>query len=93
VITRDDVIQAAKLSRLALTEPEVAKLAGDLERIVAYVEQLQSVDVEGVEPMVQPFDLDTVRRADEPAPVIGRKALEGSKGYDDGLVRVPKVVD
>jgi aspartyl-tRNA(Asn)/glutamyl-tRNA(Gln) amidotransferase subunit C len=93
MITRDDVIQAAKLSRLALSEAEIEKIAGDLERVVAYVEQLQSVDVEGIEPMVQPFDLETVRRADEPAAVIGRKALEGSKGYDDGLVRVPKVVD
>jgi aspartyl-tRNA(Asn)/glutamyl-tRNA(Gln) amidotransferase subunit C len=93
MITRDDVIQAAKLSRLALSEAEIEKIAGDLERVVAYVEQLQSVDVEGIEPMVQPFDLETVRRADEPTDVIGRRALEGSKGYDDGLVRVPKVVD
>lgn len=93
-ITRNDVENAAKLSRLALTEQETTKLAGDLERIVAYVEQLQRVDVDGVEPMVQPFDLDTVRRDDEPsAAVIGRRALEGSKGYDEGLVKVPKVID
>lgn len=93
MITRNDVIHAAKLSRLALTEPEIEKIAGDLERIVAYVEQLQAVDVEGIEPMVQPFDLDTARRADEPTAVIGRKALEGSAGYDDGLVKVPKVIE
>ena len=93
MITRDDVIHAAKLSRLALTDPEIEKIAGDLERVVAYVEQLQGVDVEGVEPMVQPFDLDPVRRADEPAGVIGRRALEGSKGYEDGLVRVPRVIE
>ena len=94
MITRSDVTQAAKLSRLALTEPEIEKIAGDLERIVAYVEQLQAVDVEGVEPMVQPFDLETVRRADAPsADIIGRKALEGSAGYDDGLVKVPKVIE
>ena len=93
MITKDDVVGAARLARVALADAEVERLAGDLERIVAYVEQLQAVDVDGVEPMVQPFDLPTVRRADEPAPVVGRRALEGWRGYEDGLVRVPKVIE
>lgn len=93
MIGRDDVVKAAKLSRLALTEAEIGRIAIDLERIVGYVEQLGAVDVEGIEPMVQPFDLEGVRRADVAAPGIGRAAIAGSAGYEDGLVRVPKVVE
>ena len=93
MIGRDDVVKAARLSRLALTEAEIGRIAIDLERIVGYVEQLGAVDVEGIEPMVQPFDLEGVRREDVAAPVIGRAAIAGSAGYDDGLVRVPKVVE
>ncbi len=89
----DDVVKAAKLSRLALSELEIARIAVDLRRILGYVEQLAAVDVEGIEPMVQPFDLAGVRRADVAASVIGTRALAQSAGYDEGLVRVPKVIE
>jgi aspartyl-tRNA(Asn)/glutamyl-tRNA(Gln) amidotransferase subunit C len=92
-IGRDDVVKAAKLSRLALSDEEIGRIAVDLERILGYVEQLAAVDVDGVEPMVQPFDLEGVRREDVAAPVIGQRAIAGSAGYEDGLVRVPKVID
>jgi aspartyl-tRNA(Asn)/glutamyl-tRNA(Gln) amidotransferase subunit C len=93
VIQRGDVENAARLARIRLGEDEVSQLASDLERIVGYVEQLMALDVEGVEPMVQPTSLPCPRRADEAGEVVGRKALLGSHGYDDGLVRVPRVID
>lgn len=93
MIQRDDVVKAARLARIQLADSEVERLAADLERVVGYVEQLMAVDVAGVEPMVQPTTLPCPRRSDEPASVIGRGALVGSAGFDDGLVRVPRVVD
>lgn len=93
MISRDDVVKAARLARLALGEAEIARIAVDLERIVGYVEQLAAVDVEGIEPMVQPFDLEGASRPDVAAPVIGRRAIAGSAGYQEGLVRVPRVLE
>ena len=94
MITRTEVVQAAKLARLSLSDAEAARIAGDLERVVAYVEQLMSVDVSHVEPMIHPTSEGACpTRADEESLVLGRRALEGSAGYDDGLVRVPKVVE
>ena len=93
MITRDDVVHAARLSRLRLSNEEVDAIAGDLMRVVGYVEQLMAVDVTGVEPMTHPLAVTSTRRADEARPVLGRAALVGSAGYDDGLVRVPKVVE
>jgi aspartyl-tRNA(Asn)/glutamyl-tRNA(Gln) amidotransferase subunit C len=94
MITKTDVEKAAALARLRLDDNEVARIAADLARVTGYVEQLMAVDVGAVEPMVQPFvDEAAPRRADEAREVIGRKALEGSRGYEDGLVRVPVVVE
>lgn len=61
--------------------------------MLGYVEQLAAVDVDGLEPMVQPFELPGVRRADVVGPVIGTEALAQSAGDNDCLVRVPKVVE
>lgn len=94
MIHKDDVVKAGQLAKLRLRDDEVERLAADLERVVGYVEQLMSVDVNEVEPMIQPAALPCPRRKDEPGDVIGRRALAGSAGWDEsGLVRVPKVIE
>ena len=93
MITRDDVERAAKLARLRLRADEVDSITRDLERIVGYVQQLQSVDVDGVEPMTHPMQIAAPRRADEPAAVLGRRAILQSAGFDDGVIHVPKVIE
>ena len=47
-ITPKDAVHVAKLARLALPEERLAKLAGQLESILAFVDKLQSVDVTGM---------------------------------------------
>lgn len=63
-ITRDDVLKLAKLSRLTLTDEEVDQFTGELAAILEYVEQLQQVDVDGVEPTYQVTGLSNVMRSD-----------------------------
>ncbi|MEM8597403.1 MAG: Asp-tRNA(Asn)/Glu-tRNA(Gln) amidotransferase subunit GatC, partial [Pseudomonadota bacterium] len=50
-IDTDTVRQVARLARIAVTEEELAPLAAELTQFLDWVEQLQAVDVEGVEPM------------------------------------------
>lgn len=64
-ITREDVLKLAKLSRIKLREDEVDKFVGELDAIVHYVEQIDSVDVAGLEPTDQVTGLKNVMRADE----------------------------
>ena len=52
-ITREHVLKLAKLSKLALTDEEVAQFQSELSAILAYVERLESVDVTGFEPTYQ----------------------------------------
>jgi len=64
-LTRDDVIHLASLAKLALTDDEVERFRGEISRILDYVEQLQAVDISGLEPTSQVTGLLNVERLDE----------------------------
>lgn len=64
-ISKEDVLKIAKLSRLHLSEEEVARYQTELEAILEYVEKLQSADTTGLKPTYQVTGLTNVVRADE----------------------------
>lgn len=64
-LTRDDIVKLAALARLDLTEAEITEYGRELTAILAYVEQLQSVDIDGLQPTNQVTGLTNVTRADE----------------------------
>lgn len=64
-LTRDDVLKLAQLARLELTDAEIDEFAGELTDILQYVEKLQAVDTEGLEPTNQVSGLTNVMRDDE----------------------------
>jgi len=64
-LTRDDVLKLAQLARLQLSEDEIATYQKELAEILKYVEQLQDVDVNGLEPTSQVTGLTNVMRKDE----------------------------
>jgi aspartyl-tRNA(Asn)/glutamyl-tRNA(Gln) amidotransferase subunit C len=63
-LSRDDVLKLARLARIEVTEEEVTSFADELSHILAYVEQLGSVDVSGLEPTSQVTGLVNVTRED-----------------------------
>ena len=91
-LTAADLDKLAHLSRLALDDDDKAALKGDLDAILGYVEQLAQVDTEGVEPMTHAVPTALPRRDDVAQAVLGRRAIETSAGYEDGLVRVPRII-
>jgi aspartyl-tRNA(Asn)/glutamyl-tRNA(Gln) amidotransferase subunit C len=84
-LSRDDVLKLAQLSRLALTEAEVEEFATEINKILGYVEQLQSVDVSGVLPTNQVTGLTNVTRDD--------KEIDYGYAPADLLKNVPHVQD
>jgi len=64
-LTRDDVLKLARLARLDLTDEEIEQYSKELTAILHYVEQLQAVDVTGLEPTNQVTGLTNVTRKDE----------------------------
>ena len=64
-LTREDVLKLAHLARLELSEEEISEFSSELTEILQYVEQLQSVDVAGLDPTNQVTGLTNVARKDE----------------------------
>ena len=63
-VDADTVRRIAHLARIAVAESEVEHLQGELNAMLAFVEQLQEVDVEGVEPMTSVTPMAMKKRAD-----------------------------
>jgi aspartyl-tRNA(Asn)/glutamyl-tRNA(Gln) amidotransferase subunit C len=88
------VRRIAHLARIAVADDEVEHLQGELNAMLAFVEQLSEVDVDGVEPMtsVTPMRLkqreDVVTEGDIAAAVVAK-----APAIDDNFFLVPKVVE
>jgi len=92
-ITLDQVQHVAKLSRLSLPPDRLAKLAGQLESILEYVDKIQSADVSGVEPMAHALPISNVFREDVVEPSLPvEKVLANAPDSDPPFFKVPKVI-
>ncbi|MGE3144023.1 MAG: Asp-tRNA(Asn)/Glu-tRNA(Gln) amidotransferase subunit GatC [Pseudorhodoplanes sp.] len=88
------VRRIAHLARIAVEESEVEHLRGEINAILAFVEQLSEVDVEGVEPMTSVTPM--VMRQREDAVTDGGMAeliVRNAPATEDNFFLVPKVVE
>ncbi len=93
MISRDDVLHAALLSRLEVSEAEVEKFTTELNAILEHVEQLQSLNVDDVPPTSHPLALENVMRDDEPRPSLPlERALANAPARAGDGFRVPPVI-
>lgn len=93
-LSRDDVLKLARLARLKLSEDEIAKYQRELGEILAYVEQLDSVDVSGLLPTSQVTGLTNVTREDKELE-YGYQALDLLKNVpatDGDLIKVKRMI-
>jgi aspartyl-tRNA(Asn)/glutamyl-tRNA(Gln) amidotransferase subunit C len=63
-LTHEEVVKLARLARLSLTDNEVDEFSRELSEILQYVEQLQKIDITGLEPTHQVTGLTNVMRDD-----------------------------
>jgi aspartyl-tRNA(Asn)/glutamyl-tRNA(Gln) amidotransferase subunit C len=88
------VRRIAHLARIAVAEDEVEHLRGEINAILAFVEQLSEVDVEGVEPMTSVTPMQMKRRSDvitaggDPDAILRNAPVR-----EDNFFVVPKVVE
>jgi aspartyl-tRNA(Asn)/glutamyl-tRNA(Gln) amidotransferase subunit C len=93
-IDENTVRKVAHLARIALPEARVAPMAAELNGILAWIEQLNEVDVEGVAPMTSAVAIKLPMRED----VVtdggdARRVLANAPKSEDGFFVVPKVVE
>jgi aspartyl-tRNA(Asn)/glutamyl-tRNA(Gln) amidotransferase subunit C len=88
------VRRIAHLARIAVAESEVPHLQGELNAILAFVEQLGEVDVEGVEPMTSVTPMDMKKRADVVNDgAIADEVVANAPETQDHFFLVPRVVE
>jgi aspartyl-tRNA(Asn)/glutamyl-tRNA(Gln) amidotransferase subunit C len=93
VITRADVENVAALARLHLTEEELARMEGQLSRILEAIEVLRDVDTSQVGPTASVLPLENVMRDDEAEDGISREAALANAPLREGdHLRVPLVL-
>jgi aspartyl-tRNA(Asn)/glutamyl-tRNA(Gln) amidotransferase subunit C len=93
-LTRDDVERVAALARLSLSDQEAARMASELETVLAYAESLNEVDTRGVEPTAHALPLATPMREDRPEPPLDPElALANAPERDGTAFVVPRVIE
>ena len=92
MITIKDVEHVAKLARLELSEDEKVKFSKQLGDIIKYVEQMNSIDTTGVEPMSHAIPIVNVMREDVVVQEQTKEELmANAPSKEDGFFRVPKI--
>jgi aspartyl-tRNA(Asn)/glutamyl-tRNA(Gln) amidotransferase subunit C len=92
-VTRKDVEHIAELARLKFKEEELVSFTDQLNEILAYMEQLNELDTDNVEPLSHPVEENNVFREDTSKPSINRdEALKNAPQRDDEFFKVPKVI-
>jgi aspartyl-tRNA(Asn)/glutamyl-tRNA(Gln) amidotransferase subunit C len=88
------VRRIAHLARIAVAEDEVEHLQGELNAMLAFVEQLQEVDVEGVEPMTSVTPMELKQRADRVTDGgIADDIVRNAPATENHFFLVPKVIE
>lgn len=93
-LSREDVLKLARLAKLELTDEEVEKFTGEIGEILAYVEQLQKVDVDDLEPTYQVTGLKNVTRPDEAKDygVTPKDLLKNVPAVENNQIKVQKIL-
>lgn len=93
-VDKDTVKRVAHLARIAVSEAEAEALQGDLNTILGFVEQLNEVDVSGVEPMTSVIAMTMRQRPDIVTEGdLTEEVVANAPDRADGFFVVPKVVE
>jgi aspartyl-tRNA(Asn)/glutamyl-tRNA(Gln) amidotransferase subunit C len=92
-LTREEVLHIAHLARIELKEEEVEKFRRELSEILNFVEKLNELDTEGIDPKFQIIPPENVLREDVPSLSLPREKVFMNAPESDGeFFIVPKVV-
>lgn len=93
-ITKKDVEYVAGLAQLQLDDAAKERLTHEMADILDYMEKLNELDTENVEPMMHAMEMTNVFREDVVEPSIPReKALQGAPAHDGEFFMVPKILE
>ncbi len=94
-IDNKTVDEVAHLARLEFkTDEEKNKIAGDMNRMLGFIDKLNELDTTTVEPLIYMTNEKNILRADEPKITLTQKeALKNAPKKDSDYFKVPKVIE
>lgn len=96
ILSKEEVLHLAKLANIILTEDEVVLYQTQLSNIIGYVEKLNSITTENIEPVAQLTELINVSRDDETSDeqsLSQNEALQNTQATKEGYIKVKAVFD
>ncbi|MEZ4753802.1 MAG: Asp-tRNA(Asn)/Glu-tRNA(Gln) amidotransferase subunit GatC [Bdellovibrionota bacterium] len=94
MITEDDVKKLGELARLYLSDAEIKKLTPNLNNIFGYMEVLNKVNLEGIEPLSHVHGITNVYREDQAEKLISsEEALKNVPDKSGTFIKVPIIID
>ena len=91
-ITESDVRHVAMLARLSLNDQQVVTLTAQLDAVLGHIDELQRLDLEGVQPTAHPLAMTNNMRADVVVPGLSREdALKNAPDSDGRAFLIPAI--
>lgn len=92
-VTKKDVEKIAELARLKFTDKELENFTPQMNEILSYMDKLNELDTENINPLSHPVEQTNVFREDELKPSISTEnALKNAPSKDEHHFKVPKVI-
>ncbi|MFC1553638.1 Asp-tRNA(Asn)/Glu-tRNA(Gln) amidotransferase subunit GatC [candidate division KSB1 bacterium] len=89
-----DIERVAELAKLKLTDEQKKRFGDQLNDILGYVEKLNELDTDGIEPLRHVLEISTPLREDKVKPSMGAdKALMNAPASENGFFKTPKIKD
>src|SRR3954466_15113106 len=93
-LSLDQVRKVARLARLELPEPDLARMQQQLSAILDYIDQLKELNTDGVEPLAHPLPVQNVFRVNELRPSLPvEEALRNAPARAGDFFAVPAILD
>ena len=88
------IIKIADLAKIDIDDSELDEITSSLSKILALVNEMDSVSTKGITPMAHPLNMTQRLRKDEVLEKNQRDELQKNNSYvDDGYYKVPKVIE
>ncbi|MGL4365535.1 Asp-tRNA(Asn)/Glu-tRNA(Gln) amidotransferase subunit GatC [Cetobacterium sp.] len=92
-LTKEEVLNVAKLARLEFNEEEIVRFQADLNNILDYIDVLGEINTDDVQPLVQVHETGVKLREDVvKESLTSQEAMKNAPASEDGALIVPKVV-
>lgn len=92
-ISKEEVKKIASLAKLNLSDDEINEMQKDMSGILEYMDKLNTLNTDNVEPLSYPVDIKNVFREDIPGESLDREeALKNAPARTEEFFKVPKVI-